>query len=263
MKKIISIVNQKGGVGKSTITINLAGGLAINHNKKILVVDIDPQSDCTLHFGIDPMELKYSIVDIFESKRTGESFKTEKAIVETKIPNIHLLPATLMLDDTEQNILNVMYRETILKSALKQIADNYDFIIIDCRPAMQTLTLNAIEAADFFVVPIRLDRYSIYGLGKVIKTVNEMKSNNGSFNIKNSLRILKNDVDVREKVIPLLVEKDLEEVENLILETYIHRSSDYKKTQYSEAPILFHSVDSRPALDFTLLSKEILNICQK
>lgn len=268
MKKTISIVNQKGGVGKTTVTINLAGGLAINHNKKILIVDTDPQSDTTLHLGVDPLELEYSIVNIFESKRVGNSFDTERAIIKTKLSNIHLLPSTLDLDDTEQNILNVMYRETILKNALKQIKDNYDFIIIDCRPAIQSLTLNAIEASDFFIVPIKLDRYSVNGLGKIIKTVQDMKGNNGPsyddfYILEEYLRILKNDVDVRETVVPGYVQKDLEEVEDFILETSIHRSSDYKKTQYSEAPILHHTVETRSAEDFTKLSEEILKICQK
>lgn len=254
MKKTIAVINQKGGVGKTTISINLSGGLAISGKKRVLLIDLDPQANTTLNFGIIPEEIPFGIHDVLM-----ERVKAEKAIIKTRIDNLDLIPTNSHLDRAEQLLLQATYREERLKRAIRDL--DYEYIVIDCRPTLSTLTLNAMVVADLILVPIIMDRYSLYGFNDLLNSLHSIKAVDPNFSLDNSLRILLNAIDLREKVVPELVIKDLEDVRHLILNTRIRKNSDFKKTQYTDIPLL--AMETKPTKsveDYISLTHEIINL---
>lgn len=255
MPKTIAVINQKGGVGKTTISINLAGGLSIVGGKKVLLIDLDPQANTTLSFGITPEEITYGVHDVLLNK-----VQAEKAIIPTKVKNLYLLPTNSHLDRAEQLLLQATYREERLRRALEN--SNFDYIIIDCRPTLSTLTLNAMVMAKLVLVPIIMDRYSLYGFRDLLNALESIKSIDPDFSMDTSLRIVLNAIDLREKVVPELVINDLDEVKHLVLKTAIRKNIDYKKTQYTDLPLLALETNqsSKSVEDYINLTNEILTL---
>ncbi|MBQ3201127.1 MAG: ParA family protein [Clostridia bacterium] len=165
MGKIIAIANQKGGVGKTTTTVNLSACVA-EKGKKVLCIDIDPQGNCTSGVGVNKEEPEYSIYDVIIN---GVSAK--EAVVPTVVENLSCIPARKELSGAEVELVNTMARETVLKRALASIREEYDYIFIDCPPSLGLLTINSMTAADTLLAPIQCEYYALEGLSDLMNTV--------------------------------------------------------------------------------------------
>ena len=171
MAKVIAICNQKGGVGKTTTSINLATYLAIS-GKRILLIDIDPQGNATSGLGINKHNIKQSIYDLLI-----EEIDPKPIIISTGIDNLSLIPSTLSLTGAEVELVGIMGREYRLKKALSPISSEFDYIIIDCPPSLGLLTVNALSAADSVLIPVQCEYYALEGLGQLVNTIDLVKEN--------------------------------------------------------------------------------------
>lgn len=163
--KVIAVANQKGGVGKTTTTVNL-GSCVATLGKKVLLIDIDPQSNCTSGLGLDPRQLKYSSYDVLINGRDISS-STHKTMINT----LSILPGNVNLAGAEIELVSQMARETKLRTAIEKIKDDYDYIFIDCPPSLGLITLNALTAADTILVPIQCEYYAMEGLSQLLNSI--------------------------------------------------------------------------------------------
>lgn len=166
MGRIIAIANQKGGVGKTTTAINLSACLA-EKGKKVLTIDIDPQGNCTSGLGVDKSELEYTVYDLILSRCS-----LEDCLVENTIENVSVIPSSINLAGAEIELIGIEDKEYILKGYIDKIRDNYDYIIIDCPPSLNTLTVNAMTTANSVLVPIQCEYYALEGLTQLLHTIN-------------------------------------------------------------------------------------------
>lgn len=169
MGKIIAVINQKGGVGKTTTAVNLAAGLGIC-GKRVLLVDADPQGNTTTGYGISKRDVEASSYDLLV---TGAGAKA--AVINTNFKNVSIIPANINLAGAEIELINIPKRESQLKTALALVRDDYDYIFIDCPPSLGLITINALTAADTFLVPMQCEYYAMEGLSQLISTVKRIK----------------------------------------------------------------------------------------
>lgn len=171
MSKIISIANQKGGVGKTTTNVNLSACIA-ERGKRVLAIDIDPQGNTTSGFGIEKNKVQYSIYDVLINE-----LDINRAIIKTKIKNLDIIISKLELAGAEIEMVPMMARETILKKVIEKINEKYDYIFIDCPPSLGLLTINALTASDSVIIPIQCEYYALEGLSQLLNTINLVKKN--------------------------------------------------------------------------------------
>ena len=169
MAKTVSILNQKGGVGKTTTAVNLSAAIGAK-GKRLLLVDIDPQGNSTSGYGINKREVKKSSYELL----TGELSASE-VIIHTAFPGVDLIPANMNLAGAELEIIDRKKRESILKNALAEVWENYDYIFLDCPPSLGLITLNALSASDTFLVPIQCEYYALEGLSQLMSTARKIK----------------------------------------------------------------------------------------
>ncbi len=169
MGKIISIVNQKGGVGKTTTSVNLAAGIGIA-GKKVLLVDADPQGNTTSGYGINKKEITVSSYELLIGKG-----KTSEAIIKTDYKNVDIIPASIDLAAAEVDLIEIEHREAQLKMALSVVREKYDYIFIDCPPSLGLITINALNASDTVLVPIQCEYFALEGLSQLMATVRQVK----------------------------------------------------------------------------------------
>ena len=250
MGKIIAIANQKGGVGKTTTAVNLAAALGILE-KKILLIDADPQANATSGLGIDLKEVKQGTYQLLE-----HSVKAFDAIIETKSPNVDLIPSHIDLVASEIELVDKKAREYMLKKSLNEIQDQYDFILIDCAPSLGLITLNALVAADAVIIPIQCEYFALEGLGKLLNTIKSVqKIHNEDLDIEGLLLTM---YDTRLRLSNQVVEEVKKHFGKMVFKTIIQRN-----IRLSEAPsfgedIITYDASSRGAKSYLSLGSEII-----
>ena len=248
--KIISIFNQKGGVGKTTSSINLAASLAVLEFKTLLV-DADPQANATSGIGYDPREIKSSIYECIIN-----GIDPKEAILETSTPNLDLIPAHIDLVGAEIEMINLADREHKMKEVFAKIKDQYDFIIIDCSPSLGLITINSLTAADSVIIPVQCEYFALEGLGKLLNTIKIVQARlNPELQIEGILLTM---YDVRLRLSNQVVEEVKTHFQDLVFDTIIQRN-----TRLSEAPsfgvsVIMHDATSKGAINYLNLAKEIL-----
>lgn len=251
MPKIISIINQKGGVGKTTSSINLASGLA-RHNHKVLLIDLDPQAHSTIGLGIEPESYKLAIDDVLLQKNNISDI-----VLKTNVDNLFLAPSRIKLDKVEQLITPELFKESILSKAINDT--DFDYIIIDCRPTLGVLTVNAIYACDFIIVPCEMGRYALDGFSDLIDTIDKVKNSKGR-NKKEFFRILLTKFESRNTITNNWVFEELKPFEELIFKTRIRKNEALNQAHMSQEPIFTFKPDSNGAEDYNTLINEIIKL---
>lgn len=251
MKKIVSVINQKGGVGKTTTAINLSCGLAMEGHK-VLLIDLDPQGHSTIGLGmVDTCQL--TIRDVLQH---GE--KMEKVVYKTEVDGVDIVGANIHLNKASNLLINEHFREAKLKNALDKVVDKYDFVIIDCHPSLGILEINALYACNFILVPTDTGRYSLEGFADLIDTVRNVKGEEN--HIRDYLRILVTIYDMREKGINEWLEAQLEEFKDVVLTTKIRKITAIKQAQIAEVPIMVYDAKSEGSKDYQALTNELLKL---
>ena len=251
MGKIIAVANQKGGVGKTTTSVNLAASLGALE-KKVLLIDADPQANATSGLGIDVETVEYGTNQILE-----HSVTPEEAVLECTAPNVHLIPAHIDSNAIEIELVDKENREYMLKQALSEIKKQYDYIIIDCAPSLGLLTLNALTAADSVVIPIQCEYFALEGLGKLLNTIKSVqKIHNSELDIEGLLLTM---YDSRLRLSNQVVEEVQKHFNDMVFDTIIQRN-----VKLSEAPsfgesIINYDATSKGASNYLSLAQEIIN----
>jgi len=250
MAKIIALANQKGGVGKTTSSINLAASLAVLEFRTLLI-DADPQANSTSGLGVDPRGVK---VSIYESIINGVD--PHEAIQKTDTPNLDLLPAHIDLVGAEIEMINLTDREYKMKYVLKNVREEYDFIIIDCSPSLGLITINALTAADSVIIPVQCEYFALEGLGKLLNTIKIVQTRlNPELQIEGILLTM---YDVRLRLSNQVVEEVKVHFQELVFDTIIQRN-----TRLSEAPsfgvsVIMHDANCKGAINYLNLAREIV-----
>lgn len=248
--KIIAITNQKGGVGKTTTSVNLSACLA-NMGKKVLLVDLDSQGNASSGIGVNKDELEYCIYNVLI-----ETYDIEKIIQHTMLERLDIAPATIQLAGAEVDMVPIVSRETILKQSLQSIRDLYDFIIIDCPPSLGLLTLNALTAADSVLIPIQCEFYALEGVSQLIKTIQIVQqTSNPSLEIEGVLLTM---FDGRTNLSIQVAEEVKRFFKHHVYTTIIPRNVRLSEAPSYGEPIIIYDPKSKGAEVYMNLAKEVL-----
>ncbi len=250
MGKIIAIANQKGGVGKTTTTINLAASLAVLE-KKVLVVDADPQANASSGLSVDIRNVKLSI---YECLVNGEDAK--QAIVPTEVERLDIIPSHIDLVGAEIEMLNMDDREQILKRVLVPLKEFYDYILIDCSPSLGLITVNALTAADSVMIPVQCEYFALEGISKLLNTIKIIKSKlNPSLEIEGFLLTM---YDSRLRLANQIYEEVKRPFRDLVFTTVIQRNIKLSEASSYGKPALLYDAESKGSINHIQLAQELI-----
>lgn len=251
MGRIIAIANQKGGVGKTTTSINLAAALA-EKGKRVLLIDTDPQGNATSGFGIEKNDLEYTIYEL-----VLEECGIRDCIIEEVIPNVSIIPANVNLAAAEIELIGVDRKEFILKNEVDYVYDRYDYIIIDCPPSLNMLTINSMTTADSILVPIQCEYYALEGLSQLIHTVNLVKERlNPNLVMEGVVFTM---FDSRTNLSTQVVENVKSNLNGYIFETVIPRNIRLAEAPSYGMPIIKYDPKSTGSDAYMSLAEELLS----
>ena len=250
MSKVISVVNQKGGVGKTTTAVNLAAAIGIE-GQKVLLIDFDSQGNSTTGLGVSKKQLKVSIYDVLVNQNL-----IQKAIIKTNFKNLDLIGAKVELAAAEIELVDVEGREFILKKVVDLIKNDYDFIFIDCPPSLGILTLNALTASDSILIPLQCEYYALEGLSQLMFTVRQVKKlYNNNLEIEGVLFTM---FDGRLKLTMQIVNEIKQYFSNKIYKSVIPKNVRLSEAPSFGEPVSYYDRRSKGALTYQNLAQEIL-----
>ncbi|MGM0214273.1 ParA family protein [Enterococcus sp. AZ109] len=255
MARIISVANQKGGVGKTTTTVNLGACLAFT-GKKVLLIDSDAQGNATSGLGIRKPDVKEDIYDVLVNE-----VPIKETIIQTERENLSIVPATLQLAGAEIELTSMMARESRLKGALSDVRDEYDFILIDCPPSLGHLTINAFTASDAILIPVQCEYYALEGLSQLLNTVRLVQKHfNPELEIEGVLLTM---YDARTNLGAEVVEEVRRYFQEKVYDTIIPRNVRLSEAPSHGKPIIDYDPRSKGAEVYQALAKEVLDREQK
>jgi chromosome partitioning protein len=250
MARIIGIANQKGGVGKTTTAINLAASLAVLEYKTLLV-DADPQANSTTGVGFDLHNVTQSLYDCMVNETSARDI-----LLKTDVPYLDLIPSHIDLVGAEIEMINYPNRENVLKKILEPIADDYDFIIIDCSPSLGLITVNALVASDSVAIPVQTEFFALEGLGKLLNTIKIVQTRlNKELQIEGILMTM---YDGRLRLCNQVVAEVRRHFEELVFNSMIHRNTKLSEAPSFGKPVILYDAESKGSINYLNLAKEIL-----
>jgi len=250
MGKIIALANQKGGVGKTTTAINLAASLAAL-DKKVLLVDADPQANASSGLGIDVRTVKKSIYGCII-----DQMEPEEAIVPSEVINLDILPSHIDLVGAEIEMLNLNEREKVLRNLLDKVRNNYDYIMIDCSPSLGLITVNSLTAADSVIIPVQCEYFALEGISKLLNTIKIIKSKlNPNLDIEGFLLTM---YDSRLRLANQIYEEVKKHFGDMVFTTVIQRNVKLSEAPSYGQPVLLYDSESKGASNYMHLAKELI-----
>ena len=251
MGKIIALANQKGGVGKTTTTINLAASLA-TLEKTVLVVDADPQANASSGLGVDIKQVDCSLYECIINKTD-----VREAIYTTDIDGLEIIPSHIDLVGAEIEMLNLNNREQVIKNLLAPISQDYDYILIDCSPSLGLITVNALTAADSVIIPVQCEYFALEGISKLLNTIKIIKSKlNPKLEIEGFLLTM---YDSRLRLANQIYDEVKRHFQELVFKTVIQRNVKLSESPSHGLPVILYDADSTGSKNHLALAKEIIN----
>jgi chromosome partitioning protein len=257
MTRIITVANQKGGVGKTTTVVNVSACLASMGNK-VLVVDLDPQANCTTGLGVDPAALEFSIYEVLAQPKKFRIFTVNDVIVRTPWPNLDICPSHVNLSGVELELVNKLGREAILKKGLREAADRYDFIVIDTPPSLSLLTVNALVAATEIMIVTKAEPWSLDGIDNLLETLTvvEEELNPGLGLSGIAVNMLEPRAHLSQEILNRLAQD--ERLSGRLFSTTIRKNVRLSEAADKGVPVMYHDAACHGAMAYKQLTEEIL-----